>query len=116
MNLLHPGDAFPPISVALPGDEKLQLPDAVAGDYAVVLLFRGSWCPYCNAQLKAFQRADDKLRELGVTTVVVLKDTARGTPYEGALTASVDGLDVKREEKADAIIFTLGGESGSPPA
>ena len=74
MNLLHPGDAFPPISVALPGDETLQLPHAVAGDYAVILLFRGSWCPYCNAQLKAFQRAHDKLRELGVRVVALSVD------------------------------------------
>src|SRR5262245_42580238 len=74
MNLLHPRDAFPPIPVALPGDETLQLPGAVAGDYAVVLLFRGSWCPYCNAQLKAFQRADDKFRELGVRVVALSVD------------------------------------------
>jgi hypothetical protein len=38
----------------LPGGEKLELPHAVAGGYAVVLLFRGSWCPFSNAQLRAF--------------------------------------------------------------
>src|SRR5262249_43297201 len=48
-------------TVALPGGESLALPDALAGDYGVVLLYRGSWCPYCNAQLRAFQRAQDKL-------------------------------------------------------
>lgn len=74
MNLLHPGDAFPSISVALPGDESLELPAAVADGYAVVLLFRGSWCPYCNAQLRAFQRAYDNLRGLGVRVVALSVD------------------------------------------
>src|SRR5262245_12426816 len=61
MTLLNPGDAFPPLTVSLPGGETLDLPAAFAGEYAVVLLFRGSWCPYCNAQLRAFERARDKL-------------------------------------------------------
>jgi peroxiredoxin len=26
-----------------------------------VLVFRGAWCPYCNAQLRSFQRASDSL-------------------------------------------------------
>jgi peroxiredoxin len=57
MTLLHPGDKFPALTVALPGGDSLQLPDAVRGHYGVVLFYRGSWCPYCNAQLSAFQRA-----------------------------------------------------------
>jgi peroxiredoxin len=61
MKLLNPGDAFPPLTLSLPGGDTLELPSAFAGEYAVVLLFRGSWCPYCNAQLRSFERARDKL-------------------------------------------------------
>jgi peroxiredoxin len=61
MKLLHPGDAFPSLTLSLPGGETLELPAAFAGEYAVVLLFRGSWCPYCNAQLRAFERARERL-------------------------------------------------------
>jgi peroxiredoxin len=74
MNLLHPGDTFPSVNVALTGGETLELPAAVAGDYAVVLLYRGSWCPYCNAQLRAFERAQETLRELGVRVVALSVD------------------------------------------
>lgn len=49
----------------------------------------------------------DLLRSLGVKTVVVLRDQSRGTPYEAALTASGESLGVKREERSDAVIFTL---------
>ena len=61
MGLLSPGDQFPALTVTLAGGGTLQLPDALAGHFGVILLYRGSWCPYCNAQLRAFQRAHDAL-------------------------------------------------------
>jgi peroxiredoxin len=74
MPLLHPGDRFPELTVALPGGEALHLPNAFAGHFAVVLLLRGSWCPYCNGQLRAFQRAQDRLAEVDVRTVALSVD------------------------------------------
>src|ERR1700728_3103968 len=81
MTRLGPGDRFPSITVTAIDDEPLQLPDALAGHFAVVLFFRGSWCPYCNAQLRAFQRAQEKLDELGTKVVALSVDdeaTTRG--------------------------------------
>jgi peroxiredoxin len=63
MTLLNPGDPFPTLTVTAPGGPTLTLPDAFDGGYGVVLFYRGSWCPYCNAQLRAFQRAGDALAE-----------------------------------------------------
>ncbi|SRR6266567_3202052 len=51
---LHPGDLFPALTLALPGDRTLRLPGALAGHFSVILFYRGAWCPYCNAQLRAF--------------------------------------------------------------
>ena len=73
-NLLEPGDPFPTVEVALAGGDTLTLPDALAGHFGVVLLMRGAWCPYCNAQLRAFQRAQDRLAELGVRAVALSVD------------------------------------------
>jgi peroxiredoxin len=73
-NLLEPGDRFPTVPVAPAGADPLVLPDALAGHFGVVLLFRGSWCPYCNAQLRAFQRAQDRLAELGIRVVALSVD------------------------------------------
>jgi len=72
--LLQPGDPFPALSLAVAGGERLDLPRALAGHYSVVLVFRGSWCPYCNAQLRAFERARDALDELGVRVVALSVD------------------------------------------
>src|ERR1700733_2959919 len=72
--LLHPGDPFPALTVSLPGGRALRLPDDLAGHFGVVLFYRGSWCPYCNAQLKACQRALDDLAEMDVTVVALSVD------------------------------------------
>jgi peroxiredoxin len=50
------------------------VPDVFDGGYGVVLLYRGSWCPYCNAQLRAFQRATESLAEVGASVVAVSVD------------------------------------------
>jgi peroxiredoxin len=55
--LLHPGDQFPALTTARPGGGTLRLPDDLAGHFGVILFYRGSWCPYCNAQPSAFQRS-----------------------------------------------------------
>jgi AhpC/TSA family len=44
------------------------------GHFGIVLLFRGAGCPYCNAQLRAFQRTHDKLAELDVRVLALSVD------------------------------------------
>jgi peroxiredoxin len=72
--LLSPGDQFPALTVALAGGGTLQLPDALAGHFGVILLYRGSWCPYCNAQIRAFQRAHDALAAVDARVVALSVD------------------------------------------
>lgn len=73
-DLLHPGDTFPALTVTLPGGTPVSLPDALKGQFGVVLFYRGSWCPYCNGQLRAFQRAHDILDGLGIKVVALSVD------------------------------------------
>jgi peroxiredoxin len=74
MTLLKPGDRFPSLPLTLPGGGTLALPGALAGGFGVVLFYRGSWCPYCNAQLRAFQRAAGSLAEIGAKVVALSVD------------------------------------------
>jgi peroxiredoxin len=71
---LSPGDPFPALNVPLAGGGRLELPGALAGSYGVVLFYRGSWCPYCNAQLRAFQRAEDSLRDASIRVAALSVD------------------------------------------
>jgi peroxiredoxin len=79
MTLLHPGDMFPTITVPTVGGEDLQLPGSLAGHFGVVLFYRGSWCPYCNAQLSAFQRAQESLLGVDARVVALSVDDAVST-------------------------------------
>lgn len=74
MTLLSPGDPFPTLTLIQPGGESLTVPDGFAGSYGVVLFFRGAWCPYCNTQLRAFQRNADRLSESGIRVAALSAD------------------------------------------
>jgi len=74
MALLHPGDKFPELTLTVPGGDTLEIPGSLGGHFGVVLFFRGAWCPYCNAQLRAFQRAKDSLAEINTTVVALSVD------------------------------------------
>jgi peroxiredoxin len=74
MTLLNTGDSFPELTVTVPGSDTLTLPDALSGGFGVVLFYRGAWCPYCNAQLRAFHRATDALTEVGAKVIALSVD------------------------------------------
>lgn len=74
MSLLRPGDTFPELRLTVPGGTTVTVPEAFAGQFGVVLFYRGAWCPYCNAQLRAFQRASATLADAGVQVVALSVD------------------------------------------
>jgi peroxiredoxin len=74
MSFLQNGHPFPAISAPRIGGGTLSLPGDLAGSYGVVLFYRGSWCPYCNAQLSGFEHAKDRLANVGVKVVALSVD------------------------------------------
>jgi peroxiredoxin len=44
-----------------------------------VLFYRGSWCPYCNAQLRAFERASQTLADNGIRVAALSVDDQETT-------------------------------------
>ncbi len=79
MALLHPGDLFPNFEVSLVGGKTMSLPDALSGKFGVVIFNRGSWCPFCTAQLRGFERAQEQLHELGAAVVSLSVDDEQTT-------------------------------------
>src|SRR6266700_3104091 len=61
------------------------LPDAVGNEVTlshllrqgpvVISFYRGAWCPYCNLELRAYQRVLPQLQELGATLVAISPQT-----------------------------------------
>jgi peroxiredoxin len=72
--MLQNGDVFPSLTFARAGGGEIHLPGDLAGGFGVILFHRGSWCPYCNAQLAAFARAADKFADEGIKVVSVSVD------------------------------------------
>jgi peroxiredoxin len=72
--LLNNGESFPQLEIPAVGGGSISLPRDLSGSFGVVLIYRGAWCPYCNAQLAAFSRAAGKFEALGIKVVALSVD------------------------------------------
>lgn len=104
--LLSPGDLFPALGLTQVGGEVLHLPDHFAGRWGVVIFNRGSWCPFCTAQLSGFQRSLAELTALGAGVVSLSVDD------EATTKALVEkhrlGFPVGHSADADAVSALTG--------
>ena len=66
MTFLQNGQTFPLLQIQAVGGGTIKLPESLANSFGVVLIYRGAWCPFCNAHLAAFEQATEKLAGLGV--------------------------------------------------
>jgi peroxiredoxin len=87
MPLLHPGGPFPELSLTVPGGATVKVPETFDGQFGAMLFYRGSWCPYCNAQLRAFQRASAALADAGVQSLPCRSTTKPPPPASSPGTA-----------------------------
>ena len=72
---LTEGQLFPPLALSLVDGRTMKLPDDLTGSVAVLLVYRGAWCPFCAAQLASFARASDRLTDAGIRVVAVSADS-----------------------------------------
>lgn len=79
MTRLQNGQVFPALEVPAVGGGTISIPQSLRGSYGVVLIYRGAWCPYCQAQLGAFQRASQKLADAGIKVVALSVDDEAAT-------------------------------------
>lgn len=104
---------FPSLTIEAVGGGIIALPDDLAGAYGVVLLYRGSWCPYCKAQLAAFSRAHDTFVEFGIRVVALsVDDEATSSRFAATL-----GLrfPVGHSADADRIAAATGAYTNEDP-
>ena len=110
---LHNGDPFPSLSAPLVGGGRVSLPDDLAGSYGIVLIYRGSWCPYCNAQLASFSRAGGARAELDARVVALSVDDE---PTAAALVAKHNlGFPVGHSVDAAQVAAATGAYVNDDP-
>lgn len=62
---LKKGDRAPEFALPDATGQPVSLSERLRGGPAVVVFYRGGWCPYCNIQLRAYQNALDDIAALG---------------------------------------------------
>lgn len=85
---LKPGETAPDFTLPGAQGEPVRLYGLLREGPAVVVFYRGGWCPYCNIHLRSFQRSLPELRELGAQIVAVspqLPDQSLSTRERNAL-------------------------------
>jgi peroxiredoxin len=112
--LLHPDDQFPALTVARTGGGTLRLPDDLADHFGVILFYRGAWCPYCNAQLSAFQRSLDRIADIGASVATLSVDDEATT--QGLIAKHGLRFPVGHSADAHAIAAATGAFVNDNPA
>lgn len=72
---LREGDQAPLFALPDAFGETVALADVLARGPAVVSFYRGSWCPFCNLELRALQRELAAADASGVTLVAISPNT-----------------------------------------
>lgn len=76
----------------------------------ILVFYRGGWCPYCNLELRAYQRLLPEIRKAGVQLIAVSPqnpDESLSTQEKNALVFPVLS-DIKNEAaKAFGVLFEL---------
>ena len=76
---LKNGQTFPELKIPAVGGAILSLPGDLVGSYAVILIYRGHWCPFCNEQIAAFADASEALSQAGIKVVAFSVDDEAAT-------------------------------------
>jgi len=107
------GDAAPDFTLPNARGGEVTLSKLVAKGPVVMAFYRGGWCPYCNLQLRAYQRALPEIRALGASLVAISPespDKSLSTAEKNALEFEVLS-DVKGEAgRAYRLFFDLSDE------
>jgi peroxiredoxin len=68
------GTHLPDTALRTIDGKSTSLRDAVGGSPAVLVFYRGGWCPYCNLQLSGLRTIQGDLKALGYRLVAISPD------------------------------------------
>jgi peroxiredoxin len=110
---LQNGQTFPAFEVPAVSGGTISIPQSLRGSYGVVLIYRGAWCPFCQAQLAAFQRGSEKLAEAGIKVVALSVDDEATTV--GTIEKFKLSFPVGHSANADKVASIVGAYTNDSP-
>lgn len=111
---LAAGARLPDVTVRTEKDVPIKLAAALKSEPAVILFYRGGWCPYCTKHLTAMMDIEEKLRGEGYSIFAISTDQPSklaATPDREKLNYTL--LSDSKMDAADAfgITFTVSNET-----
>ncbi|WP_244613498.1 peroxiredoxin [Methylosinus sp. Ce-a6] len=113
MSHLQNGAAFPALTIPAVGGGVIQIPESLLGSFGVVLIYRGAWCPYCQAQLAGFQRAGEKLAQAGIKVIAFSVDDEATT--KGVIEKHALSFPVGHSADLDEVVAATGAYANHTP-
>ena len=97
---LDVGAELPDVEVKSAEGEVVKLREALVGQAAAVVFYRGHWCPYCMKHLQQLQEIEGQLKEAGVKLVAI----------------TTDKPEIVKETQNKGFDFTIYSDSGMDAA
>ncbi|MEG3753879.1 peroxiredoxin-like family protein [Psychromonas arctica] len=98
-NALKLGDKAPSFTLPNQQGTLVSLDNLLAKGPVIVTFYRGSWCPYCNLQLKALQSRLEQIHELGAQLVAISPEVPDDSLTENEI--SEMNFEVLSDQNAD---------------
>jgi len=104
---LKVGDSIPDVTLRTVEDKEVRLRKLVADKPAVLVFYRGGWCPFCNMHLQSLSSIKDDLAKEGVQLIAISMDQ----PSKLRETMQKDKLDYTLLSDSDASAVNAFGIS-----
>jgi peroxiredoxin len=75
---LKVGEKVPTVELTSLDNKQVSLQEIVKDKPAVLIFYRGGWCPYCNRHLAAVGQSKDEILALGYQIIGISPDTPEG--------------------------------------
>jgi peroxiredoxin len=110
---LKAGDHAPAIVLTNAKGETVDVGRFLKRGPVIVTFYRGGWCPYCNLELKAFQRVLPDIMGAGATLVAISPekpDDTLSTAQKNALSFEVLSDVGQKVGRAFGLVYTFSDE------
>jgi peroxiredoxin len=74
VNPIEVGSTVPEATLYSAEGESIELSELLSGQAAVIVFYRGGWCPYCTRHLSALAEIESKIRSQGYRIIAISPD------------------------------------------
>ena len=107
---LKVGDAIPDVKLRTEDNQEVSLRKLVAEKPAVLIFYRGGWCPFCNRHLQSLVGIEEDLNKAGAQLLAISMDTPeklKATPDHSKLHYRLFSDSDANAAKAFGIAFKV---------